>query len=231
MKISLILTILLIGQQTSEIIGSVYQRKGCDFSLTSHPPFFMVSEDVMDSGKAFRDKLFKEVPNYPNYHINRLGILVCTTYGKTRKIKVSMHNDYLRYGLYNRKRKRMDSQYVHTLLLNTFVRPKKTGEQCRHLDGNKLNNNLSNLKWGTYEENFADRWLHDEHPIGVRVGISKLNDVAVKVLRYLYKKKGIDSVVLGKAYKMAPNNIRHAIAGRTWKHVRYGLDHWEANCT
>lgn len=53
--------------------------------------------------------------------------------------------------------------YVHELVLLAFegARP-LTGQRCeiRHLDGDKTNNRLDNLKYGTVKENFADRKLH-----------------------------------------------------------------------
>jgi hypothetical protein len=32
--------------------------------------------------------------------------------------------------------------------------------ECRHLDGNSLNNTLENLRWGTKAENETDKFLH-----------------------------------------------------------------------
>src|SRR5262245_18248010 len=40
------------------------------------------------------------------------------------------------------------SRHVHVLVLETFVGPRPAGQQCRHLDGNKENNRLTNLAWG-----------------------------------------------------------------------------------
>ena len=53
--------------------------------------------------------------------------------------------------------------YVHELVLRAFVGPRPQTEkrgEIRHLDGNKTNNNLSNLKYGTITENAADRIRH-----------------------------------------------------------------------
>jgi hypothetical protein len=53
--------------------------------------------------------------------------------------------------------------YVHELVLLAFdgPRPELDGNcQIRHLDGKRLNNVLSNLKYGTAKENGADRKLH-----------------------------------------------------------------------
>jgi hypothetical protein len=53
--------------------------------------------------------------------------------------------------------------YVHELVLLAFVGPRPVIEdrsEIRHLDGDKFNNQLSNLTYGTVKENAADRKLH-----------------------------------------------------------------------
>jgi hypothetical protein len=48
---------------------------------------------------------------------------------------------------------------VHRLVLTAFEGP-PNGRVCRHLDGTRTNNNLSNLKWGTYKDNHDDSKQH-----------------------------------------------------------------------
>ena len=55
-------------------------------------------------------------------------------------------------------RKRGWKTNVHTLVLNAFVGRRMPKQQCRHLDGNPANNQLTNLCWGTAAENSDDRW-------------------------------------------------------------------------
>lgn len=64
---------------------------------------------------------------------------------------------------------------VHKLVLLAFVGPCPPGQQCRHLDGNPWNNNLSNLCWGTPQENGQDKISHgtSKRPIRIRLKISK----------------------------------------------------------
>ena len=50
---------------------------------------------------------------------------------------------------------------VHGLVARTHLGPQPApGYEVRHLDGNKFNNHVRNLAWGTQKENAADREAH-----------------------------------------------------------------------
>lgn len=46
---------------------------------------------------------------------------------------------------------------VHTLVLEAFVGPRPSGHVACHYDDVPTNNRVDNLRWGTYEDNAADR--------------------------------------------------------------------------
>lgn len=50
--------------------------------------------------------------------------------------------------------------WVHRLVLEAFVAPRPDEQEGCHNDGNPLNNNVSNLRWGTKKSNAKDRVLH-----------------------------------------------------------------------
>jgi hypothetical protein len=76
--------------------------------------------------------------------------------------------------------------HVHKAVLLAFVGPKPEGcNECRHLDGNRLNNRLGNLCWGTYTENQEDRKRHGTMPKGEENGNSKLTAEQVEEIRKL----------------------------------------------
>ena len=59
---------------------------------------------------------------------------------------------------------------VHKLVATVFRGSCPDGKQCRHLDGNPLNNCIDNLAWGTPAENQADRRIHGTDNSGARNG-------------------------------------------------------------
>ena len=117
--------------------------------------------------------LWASVPGYEGfYEVSNFGDVRSLTrfvpYGrhkgmtyKGRDIKQFVSGSYLSVKL--AKAGVTKTTYVHELVLLAFegARPQLT-ERCeiRHLDGDKFNNKLTNLKYGTAKENSADRKLH-----------------------------------------------------------------------
>ena len=52
---------------------------------------------------------------------------------------------------------------VHQIVALAFIGERPEGLETRHLDGDKLNNQLSNLAYGTPSENRADSIAHGTH--------------------------------------------------------------------
>jgi hypothetical protein len=53
---------------------------------------------------------------------------------------------------------------VHQLVALAFIGPRPEGQEVRHWDGNPLNNNVSNLLYGTPVENAQDKLRHGTGP-------------------------------------------------------------------
>lgn len=111
---------------------------------------------------------------------------------------------------------RDNPQQVHTLILTTFVGPKPAGEECRHLNGIKAENVLTNLKWGTPLENSNDAVLHGVKPRGEKIGNSKLKEPDVCSVRSSEEPTRVLAAVLG----VAKSTVIRARNKRTWGHVR-----------
>lgn len=57
---------------------------------------------------------------------------------------------------------------IHVMVLETFVGLRPDGMEACHSDDNKLNNNVSNLRWDTQSENAKDIVRHGYHRLSSR---------------------------------------------------------------
>ena len=62
-------------------------------------------------------------------------------------------NGYLQVSLKIDKKNKFVNQYVHRLVASFWLDNIDNKDQVNHIDGNKKNNNVSNLEWVTAAEN------------------------------------------------------------------------------
>ena len=93
---------------------------------------------------------------------------------KARILKV-VHSPgkYPQVGLFNRP-KRTLTRMVHQLVAEAFIGPCPDGMEICHLDGDRSNNRLDNLRYDTRKNNHADKWKHGTMARGELCGHSKL---------------------------------------------------------
>lgn len=109
---------------------------------------------------------------------------------------------------------------VHRLVLTTFV-GESDGQEARHLDGNKYNNALSNLCWGTRRENMADMIRHGTSPRGQRNGRVKLREEDVRAIRIL-SAGGWNTARIARWLGRPYWTIRNVVDGTRWSWVHGG---------
>jgi hypothetical protein len=72
---------------------------------------------------------------------------------------------------------------VHVLVLLAFVGPRPPGMEACHRNGDRTDNRLENLRWGTHAENAADTQRHGHVPHGERHCMARLSDTQVAEIR------------------------------------------------
>ena len=102
------------------------------------------------------------------------------------------------------------SMKVHHAVLFAFSGSRPDGCECRHLDGDRKNNRLENLRWGTPEENNADRIRQATVAYGEKHGRCKLSDADVKFIMT----SGIETKYLAQKYGVACNTIIRIRSGK-----------------
>ncbi len=139
-------------------------------------------------------EVWKEIPRYPGFDVSNFGRVqsrwVTGPHARIienpRIIKPTPpHDETHRYPTVS-IRTGYDQHKpfsIHRLVMMTFNPKPYDGLVCRHLDGDVLNNRLSNLRWGTYAENMRDRIRHGTIRNGERCHFTKLSDDQVIEIR------------------------------------------------
>jgi hypothetical protein len=104
---------------------------------------------------------------------------------------------------------------VHALVCEAFNGPCPPGLECRHGDGDHLNNRPGNLEWNTHAVNMRDKALHGTQPRGESQGTSKLTEDQVRAIRA----SGGKHREVGRLYGVSGVCIHLIRAGKTWQHV------------
>lgn len=108
---------------------------------------------------------------------------------------------------------------VHRLVVETFIGSCPEDMECRHLDGNSINNQLSNLKWGTKSDNERDKFLHGTDNCGIRNCNVKLTNAKVNKIRQLYATGKYTMRELAKEFNVTRPLIGYIINRIIWRHI------------
>lgn len=157
-----------------------------------------------------------------NYYIKRNGNVITYNWrntGKKATLKPAKDKKgYLRVGLMINNK--LCTKKVHRLVAITFIPNLENKPQVNHIDGNKSNNNVSNLEWVTQSENKKHAFrIGLESNIGSKNPFSVLKESDVINIRYNYN-KGVKTIKeLVSEYNLHISTIRRIVNRKTWTHI------------
>jgi hypothetical protein len=170
---------------------------------------------------------WKKVPEYSRYEVSTLGNIRSTNYqnlGITKNLKPAID----RCGYLKTMLKRDDGVYktiaVHRMIALAFIGYKPTNShQVNHIDGNKLNNSISNLEYCTQKENIRHAWKSNlcSAKSGSKNNQSILTEQQVLEIREHAQKKGrfYGNKELAEKYGVSRDLIQRIVNRRMWKHI------------
>lgn len=156
------------------------------------------------------------------YFIDRLG-RVWTVKPPSPTAKARLHPVLMRLHLGNhgylvvkmRVNGRQVTRLVHRLVLEAFDRPPKPEEETRHINGDRTDNRIENLLWGTASENHQDRVRHGTATIGSLNGNSRLDDYTISIIRM--QAPYFSQTVLAQAHGVSQSTISRVVLQQTYK--------------
>lgn len=157
-----------------------------------------------------------------------------STYGRVKSfkqfpiegkiIKISNLKGYPRLPITQKSGKRT-ARYIHKLVAQAFL-PKTSEDQkyVLHLDYDKTNNNVWNLKWATKKEKEAHQFSNPEYiENGIRKSTnSKLSEGHVRIIKkyMLNPDRKIRLRMLAKRFGVSEMQLHRIKTGENWGHVK-----------
>lgn len=175
-------------------------------------------------------EIWKEIPNYDGaYAVSNLGRLkslqrkIIRSDGKPYSVKEKIIHPHITKGYAQATLSYLGKKYyvgVHRLVALAFIPNLQNKPEINHIDGNKLNNCVSNLEWVTESEN-----VRHAFNTGLRktcYGNRKLTDDDIKFIKDTYKNRtsrfwGKKKIAEDLGISMSA--IDFIIQGKTWKNV------------
>lgn len=168
------------------------------------------------------------VPFSPRYRVSSLGRVqsrigwrgrLATNESPWRDIKPFVAGrGYLMVGL--RVGGESVREYVHRLVLLTFVGPCPPGMEARHiLRNDRTDNRLDNLRWGTPLENAADCERHGTRRKGSQCHTAKYDEATVLKVRSLREVEGMTYKAIGELLGIHKGTVRNHCKRRNWRHL------------
>ena len=107
---------------------------------------------------------------------------------------------------------------VHRVILECFVSKQPPGMIGLHWNDDPNDNRVSNLRWGTHQDNADDAKRNGGRAMGERSGPSKLHRRQVLDIRERYA-NGESKESLAKRYSVTRMCIHKIVNRQTWRHV------------
>lgn len=158
----------------------------------------------------------KEITNYPGYKITRNG-QVWSEKSK-RFLKLRSDRGYLRIYIYGLNGIRRNVR-IHRLVAETYLPNPNNLKTVNHIDGNKSNNDVSNLEWLSHKDNM--KHAYDEGLIIRHVG--KETKLTRRV-RHIDTGREYVSIreaarQSGDRWKLIDRHVRGEVSDNQWEYV------------
>lgn len=165
---------------------------------------------------------FKEIKQFPNYFVSECGEVFSGFSGKLKKQSTDPKG-YKKVMIY------LDGKQnfllVHRLVAMAFLGEAPKGKPTvNHIDGNKANNNHSNLEWCSYKYNEQDKRVRlglsgfGSTNYNCKFGFKQAEEIRsrLKGLPYSTKERTAEMKKIREEYNISQTSIRLIVIGERW---------------
>ncbi len=161
--------------------------------------------------------MWYNISGFPEYEITKNGKI---RHKKFKKLKSIYINDSGYKMVSINRNAKSSPQRVHRLLALTFIPNLNKMPHINHKDGDKYNNDLSNLEW-------TNILLNNQHGFkkglinntGENNGMSRLKENEVKSIKKILSEGGLSQYKISKIYNVSRSCISGIKLGRLWRHI------------
>ncbi len=172
------------------------------------------------------NEVWKHVPDFEGYQVSNFGRVRSlgrlSQDGKQLRLRIlrpsPKPNGYMRVTL-TKLDGSYSQPYVHRLVLKAFIGEPEPHQVCCHGDGDRSNNNLNNLRWGTESENQLDRVKHGTDIRGDKHPNRKLSSSQVLRICHLLDSTSLTKVQIADLFNVTRTTIRGIGNGKSWSHL------------
>lgn len=162
----------------------------------------------------------RSVRNFPGYKVTRDGRVWPDRSGRWLSPGIGSHGypcvSLCRGG-------KATSICVHRLVLESFIGPRPKGMEACHNNGDREDNRLENLRWGTRVENADDKRRHGTLLGGGVKGenchLARLSKADVTFILYALQTGLVTQTEIANAFGVRQTAISNIVTKRTWKHI------------
>jgi hypothetical protein len=143
-----------------------------------------------------------EVKDYPNYLIYEDGRVYSKNKNKFMKPQFNNHNGYYKLNLCKDGKKK--PFLIHRLVALHYIPLIDGKDMVDHIDQNKTNNDISNLRWVNHSENMINSGVHKNNKLGHKhIRLTRCNAYQVIIIRnkkMVYTKtfKTLEEAIIGR---------------------------------
>jgi hypothetical protein len=184
-------------------------------------------------------EIWKIIPDYPAYRVSNFGrvqsSLTKISFGKRgigekwRDLKPQVgRKGYHFVNLYESNTHKSHTCSVQRLITKAFIPNPENKPVVRHLDGNKTNNHVSNLAWGTYKENEHDKKRHGtwDSKYTTRAKLSTKDVNNIRLLDRIFKlmKGKMFETTIAQMFGVNKSSIYCIVDKNSWSHISIDED-------